>query len=389
MLVKNVTLSVSLSLTIMQLVGFWAPNLRGNKRIIYDCYGFISFMFLLGTYLIIQSVDLFMIWGDLPMMTGVAFVLFTNLAQATKIFFTVRRRELVLKIVSSSDEVLRAVKSDEAKKIVKSCNRETLFLHMVFCFLTFVTMLGWATSAEKNQLPLRAWYPYDTTASPAYELTYAHQIGALYVAAFLNVCKDSLVTSLIAQCRCRLRLLGLMLRSLCQGMEISDKYHLTLDQETTVKQRLHSCVVDHQAALEAAVQIQECFSEQIFAQFNVSLVIICVTAFQLVSQTGNPVRLMAMATYLVNMMFQVFLYCYQGNQLSEESSEIAGAAYEAPWYLMSTSLRRSLLIVMVRSRRLARITAGSFTTLTITSFMAIIKASYSLFTLLQQVEERN
>ncbi|KAL0839131.1 hypothetical protein ABMA28_017104 [Loxostege sticticalis] len=325
MIVKNVNTSVSISLTTLRLVGFWVPeHFEGNKKLLYDCYGIFSFMFLLGTYLIIQTVDMYMIWGDLPLMTGVAFVLFTNLAQTTKIVFMVRRRRQVHAIIKEADRELRAVDSNEARAIVKSCNKETIFLQVVFNCLTLVTMVGWATSAEKNKLPLRAWYPYDITRSPAYELTYMHQIGALCVAAFLNVCKDTLVTSLIAQCRCRLRLLGLSLRTLCKDLRTTEQ------------------------------------------------------------QTGNLVRLMSMGTYLLNMMFQVFLYCYQGNQLSEESAQIAGSAYECPWYLMSTPLRRSLLIVMTRTRRIAKITAGGFTTLTLASFMAIIKASYSLFTLLQQ-----
>ncbi|CAK1579907.1 unnamed protein product [Parnassius mnemosyne] len=106
-----------------------------------------------------------------------------------------------------------------------------------------------------------------------------------------------------------------------------------------VKARLRKCVARHQTALHAAGQLQECFSEPTFAQFTVSLVIICVTAFQLVSQTGNLVRLLSMGTYLLNMTFQVFLYCYQGNQLSEESSAAAAAAYECPWYMYGVECR--------------------------------------------------
>ncbi|KAL4718094.1 hypothetical protein ACJJTC_015312, partial [Scirpophaga incertulas] len=145
--------------------------------------------------------------------------------------------------------------------------------------------------------------------------------------------------------------------------------HLTLEQELIVKSRLRSCVEHHLRALEAAQQLQYCFSEHIFVQFMVSLIIICVSAFQLVSVTDNPVRLIAMATYILNMMFQVFIYCYQGNQLTQESSEIAGAVYQCPWYKMSKPLQRSLLIVMTRSQRLAKITAGGFTTLSLASFM--------------------
>ncbi|KAI8436472.1 hypothetical protein MSG28_010040 [Choristoneura fumiferana] len=60
-----------------------------------------------GTYLIIQVVDMFMIWGNLPLMTGTAFLLFTNLAQATKIASVVVRRRTVGGIIADADQMLR------------------------------------------------------------------------------------------------------------------------------------------------------------------------------------------------------------------------------------------------------------------------------------------
>ncbi|XP_026734761.1 odorant receptor Or1-like [Trichoplusia ni] len=163
------------------------------------------------------------------------------------------------------------------------------------------------------------WYPYDTTKSPAFELTYIHQVVALLIAAYLNVAKDTLVAALIAQCRCRLRLLGHALRSLEEGLEITEKPVLSQDQEHIVQSRLATCVTHHQQALAASRELQQCFSEPTFAQFIVSLIIICATAFQMSTmQSENIVRLMSMGTYLLNMIFQVFIYCYQGNQLSVE-----------------------------------------------------------------------
>nr|QRF70987.1 odorant receptor [Semiothisa cinerearia] len=387
--VKNVNRSVSLSLTALKLVGFWPPQGLGrNEKIVYSFYAVLSFMFLLGTYLIIQVVDLFLIWGDLPLMTGTAFLLFTNLAQAAKILNIVLRRKVVSSIVDEANEALMTVSSDEARDIVKSCDRETFTQQVLYFGLTVITTIGWATSAESNQLPLRAWYPYDTSKTPAYQLTYVHQVIALFIAAYLNVAKDTLVSTLVAQCTCRLRLLGLALTTLGNDLTVPDELMFTPAQEEMITSRLRGCVVQHQAALEAVLQLQTCFSIPTFAQFTVSLIIICVTAFQLVSQTGNVVRLLSMGTYLLNMCFQVFIYCYQGNQLSEESSELGVSAYQWPWYACGARARRSLLVVMVRTRRAARLTAGGFTALSLASFMAIIKASYSLFTLLQQVEEK-
>ncbi|KAM3962685.1 olfactory receptor 63 [Aphomia sociella] len=386
--VDNANFSLRVSLTALRLVGFWAPDdLIGIQKRLYDCYAFFTFMILLGIYLITQTVDLFVIWGNIPLMTATSFLLFTNLAQATKFVNVALRGKIIRKIVDSSDLVLRSANDEEAKAIVRSCDRQTKIQLLMFFTLTLVTITGFATSAEHGSLPLRAWYPYDTTKSPAYELTFGLQVYALFVAAFLNVAKDTMVTTMIGQCHCRLKLIGLSLRSLCRDITDGELRMLTPSQEDIVRARLRDCIVEHQTALETAVMLQNCFSEPTFAQFNVSLVIICVTAYQLVSQTGNLVRITSMGTYLTNMMFQVFLYCYQGHQLSEESTEISGAAYLCPWYTMSPRLRRDLLIVMTRTRRIAKITAGGFTTLSLDSFMGIIKASYSLFTLLKQVDE--
>ncbi|CAH2255066.1 jg7224 [Pararge aegeria aegeria] len=330
--IKNVSFSVSLSLTALKIIGFWAPqNLEGSQKLLYDFYGFVSFMFLLGTYLIIQIVDLYLIWGNLPAMTATAFLLFTNFAHSTKIFNIYVRRETIQKIISEADTVLREEKSLEGREIVKR-------------------------------------YPYNTSKSPAYEITYLHQIFALSLDAFLNVSKDTLVTTLIAQCRCRLRLVGLSLKNLCNefhpiigesstrmSLTPSPKtFKLTQDQEIIVKKRLRCCVIQHQKALDAADQLQHCFSEPTFVQLNVSLVIICVTAFQLTA-----------------------------------SEELAGAAYEFPWYACSVPIRRSVIILMRRGRRITKLNAGGFTTLSLASFMAIIKTSYSMFTLLQQMDSSN
>lgn len=64
-------------------------------------------------------VDLFIIWGDLVLMTGTAFLLFTNLAQAAKIVNLLSKRDRIQKIVNEADIVLRDVHSEEAKRIVE------------------------------------------------------------------------------------------------------------------------------------------------------------------------------------------------------------------------------------------------------------------------------
>ncbi|CAH0715844.1 unnamed protein product, partial [Brenthis ino] len=288
-------------------------------------------------------------------------------------------------MITTSDKSLRAEKSIEGRNIINSCDRETCQHLIIYLLLTFVAAVGFAASSEKNMLPFRAWYPYDTKKSPAYELTYIHQVFAVSLAALLNISKDSLVTSLIAQCRCRLRLVGLSLRNLCKDQHFAEKHtpdsisfkpssktlQVTATQEKIVEKRLKVYVMQHQQVLETVELLQNTFSEPIFIQFNVSRLIICVSAFQLVSETTNLIRLLSLGTYLTNMLFQVFTYCYQGDMLSSESVEVAEAAYDMPWYSCSMRVRSSIQIIMVRCHRIAKITVGGLTVLSLDSLTAV------------------
>ncbi|CAH2048278.1 unnamed protein product, partial [Iphiclides podalirius] len=180
-------------------------------------------------------------------------------------------------------------------------------------------------------------YPYDAASSPAYEITYAHQCIAVTLAASLNVSLDILVTTLMCQCRCRLRLLALSLKTLCDEIPGHTATGLrNIGVELFLIDRLRSCIKQHQAALNQARLLQAYFSAPIFGQFSVSMIIICVTAYQLAF-----------------------------------SEKIKVAAYEWPWYSCGCRVRRVLLIIVERSHRVVRLRAGGLTELTLASFMAV------------------
>lgn len=60
-----------------------------------------------------------MIWGNLPLMTAAAFLLFTNMAHATKVFNVVWRKTEIQRIIDEGDQVLRRAASGEGLKIVQ------------------------------------------------------------------------------------------------------------------------------------------------------------------------------------------------------------------------------------------------------------------------------
>ncbi|CAF4907797.1 unnamed protein product [Pieris macdunnoughi] len=388
--INNTNYSLRVSLTWLRIMGLWAPDTLGWKRMLYTWHTGLVYMLVVGTFIIIQATDLFIIWGDIQLMTASAFVLLTNLTHSLKILNMVVRAARIKSIVKKNNNVLKMQITVDAKKAVKKCNREVNIHSMLYAFLTATTISLWALAAatenQNKQLPMRAWYPFNASQSPMYEIAYLHQSMSLMLSASMNASKDIVVMALIAQCRCRFRLISIALKGLCRDMHIVNN-RLTKKQEEIVTVRLSNCIAEHQDTLETVNELERCFTESTFAQFTVSLAIICVTGVQLVFQTGNMLRMLSMTFYLLNMVDQVYLYCREGNELTIESENVSRSAYEWPWYACSVRVRRSALILMTRCCRTAKLTAGGFTTLSLATFVSICKASYSFFTVLKQVDE--
>nr|ARO70233.1 Odorant Receptor 21 [Dendrolimus punctatus] len=381
---KNTVLWICLN--VLRWVGFLVPDeLTAFQKAVRPFYTMFWFMLIVGIITIAQTGDLIQIWGNVPLMVETSYLLFTYFVFIFKIINLFIKREEIFDIVRDGDEELNAEDSEEGKAIIERSNRD-----MIRKMRPFIVYAGsaftWAATEERT-LFYRAWYPVDVTKSPAYEIAYVHQSLAVALVAITTCSLDTMVLSLVAVCRCRIKLLQLKLTNLFHDMEIDGKRLLSDDNNRKVAERLRTCIIKHQAILESGFQIRKCFAYSILAQFSVSTVILCLAAYQLGEvEVSKKLRLALKMAYLLCMVVQVFMYCYQGNCISEESVEVADTIYEMPWYVCSLPIRKSLLVMMIRSRRPIELTAGGFVTLSLECFMSIIKVSYSFFTVLRQVE---
>ncbi|XP_026465415.1 odorant receptor 67c-like [Ctenocephalides felis] len=92
----------------------------------------------------------------------------------------------------------------------------------------------------------------------------------------------------------------------------------------------------------------------------------------------------ATLSYLGCMLWQLFLYCWNGNELLIQSWKTAEAAYACNWYNCSATFCDALRLMMLRCSRPIKMTAGSFIDLSLQTYVTIVKASYSFFTVMNQ-----
>lgn len=376
-----------LSLNVLRWTGFLLPDeLTEFQKKVRVVYASVMFMFMAGILVIGEIGILIQDWGNVPLMVQTLYLFCTNIVNIIKIVYTIIQKRAIFEIINEGDEDINTENRVEGKAIIdSSVSNTTKLFHFMLIFYSGMVLI-WV-AREEGELLFRSWYPVDVTKSPAYELAYAYQSLSVMMLAITGSSFDFLVISLISVFRCRLKLLQLSIRTIFDGVASHGTRLITTEENRWVAGRLRLCIIKHQAILESIAQMRTCTSHCILAQFVSAMVVLCFSSHQLSQvQLTNKWRLAFMLSYLLSMTVQTFAYCYQGHHLSDESLKIADAVYETPWYVCSLPIRRSVLLMMVRSGRAAVLTVGGFTTLSLECFMSIIRVSYSFFTVLQQVE---
>ncbi|KAI4497871.1 hypothetical protein M0802_006987 [Mischocyttarus mexicanus] len=139
------------------------------------------------------------------------------------------------------------------------------------------------------------------------------------------------------------------------------------------------------------------FVDTIEDQFNIMLLFhmlgctvqLCIECFQgLILMSGKSENvpladILFFALYVFYMLLQLYLYCYVGEKLWTESTEVARAAYECKWYDLLPHEAKSLILIIRRSRSPLRLTAGKFCIFNHELFSSVLKTSMGYLSVLR------
>lgn len=101
--------------------------------------------------------------------------------------------------------------------------------------------------------------------------------------------------------------------------------------------------------MDAFEKFRSVFAAIIFGHFFSAAITICCGLLSLMLASGY--NLCIYFFYLTCVLGQLFLYCYGGTMISEESERIAEAAYFCHWYKANPMIRKMICLIMIRSQR--------------------------------------
>ncbi|XP_026464609.1 odorant receptor 4-like, partial [Ctenocephalides felis] len=265
------------------------------------------------------------------------------------IFNCLRKSKYYDRMISSARVSKLEVSDPKSLEIIQRYEKSALVNLTTFMSLAVVTISGLSTrpvmehkiKGDDRILPFIGWYPYNVIASPAYEISYIHQIFGFFLSACGDIMHDVLMANLMGLFCCQLELLMNKIQNLTDRVQ----------EEEELYEELCKCIDKHEEIYVGTKCLQNCLSPAVFLHFSVTSLILCASLYQLA-----------------------------------KSTQVSEAAYQCKWYITSTKFRASLRMMMMRSQKPIRITAGSFIDLTLQTYVAIVKASYSFFALIKNFE---
>ncbi|KAL6258340.1 hypothetical protein P5V15_010425 [Pogonomyrmex californicus] len=380
--------TLPLSFALLTYTGYWRPiGLTSIKYWAYIVYSIIM-NFLLYSYAFCGLVDCF-IFKDLETFIEKFSLCVSVVSVSFKVLNLVVNRD---KIISLTDMLLDKVcipRNDHEMNIRRRFDHNakiiTLWFEILneFCVM-FATIVQLRYSISTRTLTLAQWVPYDISSDFAFWATTLHQAIALIVCANASVAHETLISGFMIQTCAQLDILCHRARTLPDMLREIRK-HCTSKEEIKAKERqlIREFIYHHRYVYRLAERVNTVFTVMIFMQFTVSSIVLCLTIYKMLMKNLLSAEFVWISTYLGCMLGQIFLYCWFSNEVTLKSTEVGNAVYEMDWTMLPNELMKSLLVIIIRSKKPIVITSGHIVTLSNESFMKVIKVSYSAFNVLQ------
>ncbi|XP_031764107.2 odorant receptor 4 [Galleria mellonella] len=152
--------------------------------------------------------------------------------------------------------------------------------------------------------------------------------------------------------------------------------------EAIHEKELLDIIVRHRTLIRLCKDVETIFSFSLLVSFLNSSVIICFSNFCCV--VIEKWYEFMYKSFLSTTLCQTWLICWYGQKLLDSGERLSQSLYSCGWYWTSQKIKKNIHIMIHRSQRDVCVTTYGFTKICLASYTAIIKTSWSYFTLLVQ-----
>ncbi|XP_073948835.1 putative odorant receptor 92a isoform X2 [Choristoneura fumiferana] len=155
--------------------------------------------------------------------------------------------------------------------------------------------------------------------------------------------------------------------------------------EETATSRLKRIIPKHANLLQLMAELSEAFGAIFLIHLAFFSGTMCFFGFAArVHCSPESIKNLLASSFI---LICIYSCCSYGQDLTDASLDVANAAYEGPWHLMSHEYRLCILFIMLRSQKAYYIRSTSFTNISLQSFTKILNVTWSFLSLIDKVYE--
>ncbi|XP_011148372.2 uncharacterized protein LOC105188546 [Harpegnathos saltator] len=234
---------------------------------------------------------------------------------------------------------------------------------------------------DSNMTYRRLVYPVpkmiaDTRRSPINEIVYIIQLLSGFVTHNIAVAACGLAALLAMHACGQLQVLMSWMNHLVDGREgVND----TLDE------RLANIIQLHVRILNFISLTEELLHEISLVEVVGCTLNICFVGYYCMMEWDfkQPVSGLTYLILVISITFNIFIFCYIGELLAEQTTKVRENSYMIDWYRLPAKESLAIILIICMSNATTRLTAGNIVELSISSFGDVIKSAVAYLNMLR------
>ncbi|XP_078032775.1 uncharacterized protein LOC144467733 [Augochlora pura] len=394
-LIQSRDLSIDVTCALMKSVGIWlATNQAEQKR------RNLALMYTTNTIIVITIVamrDIYFSWGNVSDCIFVTCNILYLAIVLFKIAVLYTNKTEFFELVRYTQKHFWHWDYDADETLIQNeCRKMCRFFIIIITFCCLGVCNGYMVTPlieniGKNEtqkiLPFNMWLDYPVGRSPCYETLFTMQMLCVYHVGICYICFDNFLCLLNLQIATQFRILQHRLHSLTSIVEAVADNEESLAR--VYHEKLAMCVRRHQELIEYCKHLENIFTKIILGQMLFLSLVLCLVGYQLFLLDTPPSRTIALVINLCGTQTQLLMYTYTCDGIIRQSLNVSKTALSGPWPILPMNrvgrlLRKSVLLMILRSNQHCCLTASGFFQVSLETYTSVLSTAMSYFTLLRQ-----
>ncbi|XP_057332852.1 odorant receptor 82a-like [Microplitis mediator] len=292
----------------------------------------------------------------------------------------------------------------------------------VLSFVFFAVIII-SASVSNTGLPMRGYFPFNETISPAFQIVFLLQFWSVLINCAWALLVDLLLIGLIRWINVQLYVLQNNYENCRPDISDRDNFLISHDNYTLIKNynffkvpeeqfrirsfvafqmdeinvkndsftlRFKTCIKHHQRIIDSVNNYNDLFNSMLFVQIFNNQFVACLCLFQGVLAMKQNKDFINYFILSGSSVTELFYFCFFGSQLIIEAEKVHESQWKSGWDdNICPEVRDLMLNALLQSMKPLKIIAGYFFVFSVETFVSVLQKAYSYFAILNTVIDEN